>query len=87
MLGQLDADEGLAAALPQGSHNVEVVDSAIRSLNADGTIDDLVAALARPGPGGRAAHPHRGAPLTMRALYAIQAPSGEVLEFFVALRA
>ena len=42
VLGQLDADEGLAAALPQGSHNVEVVDSAIRSLNADGTIHDLV---------------------------------------------
>jgi ABC-type amino acid transport substrate-binding protein len=42
VLGQLDADEGLAAALPQGSPNVEVVDSAIRSLNADGTIGDLV---------------------------------------------
>ncbi len=42
VLGQLDADEGLAAALPQGSHNVEVIDSAIRSLNADGTIHDLV---------------------------------------------
>jgi len=42
VLGQLDADEGLAAALPQGSNNVEVVDSAIRSLNADGTVDDLV---------------------------------------------
>jgi ABC-type amino acid transport substrate-binding protein len=42
VLGQLDADEGLAAALPQGSHNVEVVDSAIHFLTADGTIDDLV---------------------------------------------
>ena len=41
VLGQLDADEGLAAALPEGSPNVEVLDSAIRSLNADGTIGDL----------------------------------------------
>jgi polar amino acid transport system substrate-binding protein len=42
VLGQLDTDATLAAALPQGSHNVEVVDSAIHSLTADGTIDDLV---------------------------------------------
>jgi polar amino acid transport system substrate-binding protein len=42
VIGQLDGDEGLAAALPKGSPNVEVVDSAIRSLQADGTIDDLV---------------------------------------------
>jgi ABC-type amino acid transport substrate-binding protein len=42
VLGQLNGDEGLAAALPSGSHNREVVDSAIRSLTADGTIDGLV---------------------------------------------
>jgi polar amino acid transport system substrate-binding protein len=42
VLGQLNGDEGLAAALPNGSHNHEVVDSAIRSLTADGTIDGLV---------------------------------------------
>jgi polar amino acid transport system substrate-binding protein len=41
VLGQLDTDATLAAALPQGSPNVEVIDSAIRSLQADGTIDDL----------------------------------------------
>jgi polar amino acid transport system substrate-binding protein len=42
VIGQLDGDQGLAAALPDGSPNVEIVDSAIRSLQADGTIDDLV---------------------------------------------
>ncbi|MFL5926978.1 MAG: transporter substrate-binding domain-containing protein [Gaiellaceae bacterium] len=43
VLGQLDGEqEGLAAALPDGSSNREVVDSAIRSLQADGTIDRLV---------------------------------------------
>src|SRR5215218_670056 len=42
VLGQLDGDEGLAAALPDGSHNREVVDSAIHALTADGTIDGLV---------------------------------------------
>jgi polar amino acid transport system substrate-binding protein len=42
VLGQLNGDEGLAAALPNGSGNREVVDSAIRSLTADGTIGDLV---------------------------------------------
>jgi polar amino acid transport system substrate-binding protein len=41
VIGQLDGDQGLAAVLPSGSHNVEVVDSAIRSLQADGTIDGL----------------------------------------------
>jgi polar amino acid transport system substrate-binding protein len=41
VLGQLDGTEGLAAALPDGSHNREIVDSAIRSLTADGTIDRL----------------------------------------------
>jgi polar amino acid transport system substrate-binding protein len=42
VLGQLSGGEGLAAALPDGSKNLEVVDSAIRSLLADGTIDRLV---------------------------------------------
>src|SRR3954452_12454782 len=42
VLGQLNGDEGLAAALPSGSHNREVVDSAIHALTADGTIDGLV---------------------------------------------
>jgi ABC-type amino acid transport substrate-binding protein len=38
---QLDGDQGLAAALPDGSPNREVVDSAIRALTADGTIGRL----------------------------------------------
>jgi polar amino acid transport system substrate-binding protein len=42
VLGQLDGGEDLAAALPNGSTNREIVDSAIRSLEADGTIDRLV---------------------------------------------
>ena len=42
VLGQLDGEEDLAAALPNGSPNREIVDSAIRALEADGTIDDLV---------------------------------------------
>jgi ABC-type amino acid transport substrate-binding protein len=42
VLGQLSGGEGLAAALPNGSHNREVVDSAIHALEADGTIGRLV---------------------------------------------
>lgn len=42
VLGQLTGEAGLAAALPKGSPNVEIVDSEIRSLQADGTIDKLV---------------------------------------------
>jgi ABC-type amino acid transport substrate-binding protein len=42
VLGQLDSDEGLAVALPNRSHNDEIVDSAIRALTADGTVDKLV---------------------------------------------
>lgn len=42
VIGQLSGGEGLAAALPNHSPNLEVVDSAIRHLQADGTIDDLV---------------------------------------------
>jgi polar amino acid transport system substrate-binding protein len=41
-LGQLSGEEGLAAALPNGSHNREIVDSAIRHFQADGTIGKLV---------------------------------------------
>jgi polar amino acid transport system substrate-binding protein len=39
--GQLPGGEGLAAALPAGSRNHEIVDSEIRRLIADGTIDAL----------------------------------------------
>jgi len=43
VLGQLDSEQaGLAAAVPDGSPNREIVDSAVRSLQADGTIERLV---------------------------------------------
>jgi ABC-type amino acid transport substrate-binding protein len=38
---QLPSEAVLAAALPKGSGNVEAVDSALRALNADGTIERL----------------------------------------------
>jgi ABC-type amino acid transport substrate-binding protein len=41
VLGQLSGGEGLAAVLPKGSPNKEIVDSAIRFLTADGTIGRL----------------------------------------------
>jgi ABC-type amino acid transport substrate-binding protein len=41
VLGQLPGGEGLAVALPKGSPNEDIVDSAIRNLQADGTIDHL----------------------------------------------
>lgn len=41
-LAQLTGENSLAAALPAGSPNLEIVDSAIRSLQADGTIGKLV---------------------------------------------
>ena len=41
VLGQLDGEADIAAALPNGSGNREIVDSAIRGLKADGTVDDL----------------------------------------------
>lgn len=41
VLGQLRGVEALAAALPDGSDNVEVVSSAFRAMTADGTIDSL----------------------------------------------
>ena len=42
VLGQLSGSDALAAALPHDSHNDEIVDSAIRFLQADGTIDSLM---------------------------------------------
>ncbi len=41
-VAQLPEPEQIAVALPRGSDNVEAVDSAIRSLIADGTIHDLL---------------------------------------------
>ena len=38
---QLHSEAQLAAALPKGSENLEAVDSAIRALSADGTIERL----------------------------------------------
>src|SRR5262245_30573006 len=42
VIGQLSGGEGLAAVLPDGSPNREIVDSAIRALTANGTVDRLV---------------------------------------------
>jgi len=42
VLGQLSGGEGLAAVLPKGSPNREIVDSSIRALTANGTIGRLV---------------------------------------------
>jgi ABC-type amino acid transport substrate-binding protein len=42
VIGQLDGGEDLAAALPNGSGNREIVDSSIRALEANGTVDRLV---------------------------------------------
>ncbi len=41
VVGQLSGGEGLAVALAGGSANRDVVDSAVRALRSDGTIDDL----------------------------------------------
>lgn len=41
VLGQLSGTEGLAVVHPNGSSNVEIVDSAIRALHANGTIARL----------------------------------------------
>jgi polar amino acid transport system substrate-binding protein len=41
VLGQLNGGEGLAAVLPSGSSNLQIVDAAIRTLQADGTIGKL----------------------------------------------
>jgi polar amino acid transport system substrate-binding protein len=42
VVAQLSGDNALAVALPHGSHNDEIVDSAIRFLTANGTIDSLM---------------------------------------------
>jgi polar amino acid transport system substrate-binding protein len=41
VIAQLPEPEGLAVALPDESENLQAVDSAIRSFQADGTIDEL----------------------------------------------
>lgn len=41
VLGQLSGGESLAAVLPKGSPNLDIVDSSIRALTADGTISSL----------------------------------------------
>jgi polar amino acid transport system substrate-binding protein len=41
VVGQLSGDEGLAAALPDASPNLDAVDAALRQMSADGTLDDL----------------------------------------------
>ena len=49
---QFDTEDGLAIAVPQGDDNLEAVDSAVRALITDGTIDDLAEAfLAQPVSG------------------------------------
>ena len=51
VVGQLSGGEGLAAALPKHSPNSEIVDSAIRSLQANRSIDDLVSRWLGTSPG------------------------------------
>lgn len=41
VLGQLSGGESLAAVLPKGSPNLDIVDSSIRALTANGTISSL----------------------------------------------
>jgi polar amino acid transport system substrate-binding protein len=41
VLGQLSGGESLAAVLPKGSPNLDIVDSSIRALSANGTISRL----------------------------------------------
>jgi polar amino acid transport system substrate-binding protein len=41
VIGQLSGGESLAAVLPKDSPNLDIVDSSIRALTADGTISDL----------------------------------------------
>jgi polar amino acid transport system substrate-binding protein len=41
VLGQLSGGESIAAVLPKGSPNLDIVDSSIRALTANGTISDL----------------------------------------------
>jgi polar amino acid transport system substrate-binding protein len=41
VLGQLSGGESIAAVLPKGSPNLDIVDSSIRALTANGTISRL----------------------------------------------
>jgi ABC-type amino acid transport substrate-binding protein len=41
VIGQLSGGEGLGVVLPQGSHNTQIVDSAVRALLANDTIGNL----------------------------------------------
>jgi polar amino acid transport system substrate-binding protein len=41
VLGQLSGGESIAAVLPKGSPNLDIVDSSIRALTANGSISDL----------------------------------------------
>jgi polar amino acid transport system substrate-binding protein len=56
---QLPESETIAAALPQGSDNLEAVDSAMRALTSDGTVKDLLEQWVGPD----AADPEQNVPL------------------------
>ena len=56
---QLPESETIAAALPQGSDNLEAVDSAMRALTSDGTVKDLLERWVGPD----AADPEQNVPL------------------------
>ena len=56
---QLPQSETIAAALPQGSDNLEAVDSAMRALTSDGTVKDLLERWIGP----EAADPEQNVPL------------------------
>ena len=56
---QLPKREAIAAALPQGSDNLEAVDSAMRALTSDGTVKDLLEQWVGPD----AADPEQNVPL------------------------
>ena len=56
---QLPEPEAIAAALPQGSDNLEAVDSAMRALTSDGTVKDLLEQWVGPD----AADPEQNVPL------------------------
>lgn len=58
-VAQLPETEPIAVALPQGSGNVEAVDSALRAFAADGTIHDLLDEWVGPA----AANPEHALPL------------------------
>jgi len=56
---QLPESETIAAALPQGSDNLEAVDSAMRAFTSDGTVKDLLERWVGPD----AADPEQNVPL------------------------